>query len=184
MNILIACEFSGRVREAFRKQGHNALSCDLLPSELPGPHYRGDVRKILYKKWDMIIAHPPCTYLCNSGSRWWKGLKHNEQEKAIEFAEMFLQLDCPKICVENPIGILSRKEYLGKPTQIIQPWQYGETECKATCLWLKGVDPLKPTCVMNIRNQTVHKANPSISRWKERSRTFKGIAYAMATQWG
>jgi site-specific DNA-cytosine methylase len=181
MKVIIACEFSGIVRDAFTARGHNARSCDLLPSERPGNHIQGDVLSHLNEGWDLMIAHPPCTHLCVSGARWFKD-KPNKQRWAIDF---FMALaNCPinKICTENPIGIMSTK--WRKPDQIIQPWQFGHGETKATCLWLKNLPLLKPTKVVSGRVPRVHHASPGPDRWKERSRTLPGIAEAMAEQWG
>ena len=186
MKILIACEFSGIVREAFKLRGHDAWSCDLLPTEIPGQHIQGDVLKILGDKWDGMICHPPCKRIAASGARWWKDYP-GEQETAIIFAQ---QLACatwiPLIALENPIGVLSRPwpQGLGKPTQIIQPWQFGHGETKATCLWLKGFKPLIPTNIVEGRAHRVHREPPSPERSKNRSRTFQGIANAMSEQWG
>lgn len=181
MKILIACEFSGIVREAFAARGHDAWSCDLLPTERPGQHIQGDVLGILADGWDMMIAHPPCQYLARSGARWWR-THRAEQAHAIAF---FCQLaDAPigRICIENPIGKMNST--WRKPSQIIQPWQFGHGETKATCLWLTGLPLLQPTDIVAGRVPRVHYAEPGIDRWKERSRTLKGIAKAMAEQWG
>lgn len=180
MKILIACEFSGIVREAFTKLGHDVTSCDLLPSELPGKHYQGDVKDILGNGWDMMIAHPPCTHLAVSGARWFKD-KQKEQGEALEFVKMLLEAKIDKIALENPISIISSK--IRKPDQIIQPWQFGHGETKATCLWLKNLPLLIPTNIVDGRESRVHKMPPSKDRWKERSRTMQGIADAMAQQW-
>lgn len=182
MRILVACEFSGIVRDAFIRKGHEAVSCDLLPSERPGPHIVGNVLDHLHEHWDMMIAFPPCTHLAVSGARWFKN-KQEEQKEAVDF---FLQLAChaliSKVAVENPIGIMSRIHK--KPTQIIQPWQFGHGETKATCLWLKNLPRLMPTKVVEGREARIHKMPPGPDRWKERSRTYAGIAEAMAEQWG
>lgn len=180
MNILIACEFSGIVRDAFIKHGHNAVSCDLLPTEKPGPHIQDDVLKHL-SGWDMMIAHPPCTHLAVSGARWFKD-KVKEQEEALAFVQALLDAPINKICLENPISIISTK--IRRPTQIIQPWQFGHGEVKATCLWLKDLSPLIPTDIVDGRIPRVHHIPPSEDRWKERSRTLLGIADAMSKQWG
>lgn len=181
MRVLIACEFSGIVRDAFAAQGHDAWSCDLLPTERPGQHHQGDVLEFLSReKFDLVIAHPPCTYLAVSGARWWTG-RQEEQRAAIEFARAFDDL-AARVAVENPIGKLSTA--WRKPDQIIQPWQFGHGEVKATCLWLKGLPPLKPTQLVSGRTPRVHHASPGPHRWKERSRTLPGIAEAMADQWG
>lgn len=184
MKVLIACEFSGIVREAFRKQGHDAWSCDLLPTEILGNHIQGDITDVLFglkSDWDLLISFPPCTYLASSGARWWKG-KEYEQEKALRFAQWLGGVDIPKTAVENPIGIMSTK--WRKPNQIIQPWQFGHGETKATCLWLKNLPLLQPTNVVEGRKGRVWKEPPSTDRWKNRSRTYQGIADAMAEQWG
>lgn len=169
MRVLVACEFSGIVRDAFRDLGHDAWSCDLLPTE-----------RALENPWDMIIAHPPCTLLTVAGARWWKG-KEKEQEEAAKFAMAFERY-APKVCTENPIGRLST--VWRKPEQIIQPWQFGHGETKATCLWLKNLPKLVPTKIVEGRTPRVHYASPGPDRWKERSRTLTGIANAMAEQWG
>lgn len=184
MNILIACEFSGIVRDAFIKEGHNAISCDILPSEKIGPHITGDVTNLLKYKWDLIIAHPPCTYLCNSGVCWLKDNKDRQSKmhEAVKFFNMFINADCDKICVENPIP---HKYGVGKTyTQIVQPWQFGHGETKATCLWLKGLPKLVPSNIVEGREQRLHKLPPSKDRSKLRSITYQGIADAMAEQWG
>lgn len=181
--ILIACEFSGIVRDAFAARGHNTWSCDLLFSERAGAHIAGDVRQWLDDSWDMMIAFPPCTHLAVSGARWFKN-KQQEQKDAIAFVEQLWAAPIPKICIENPIGVLSTKSTLGKPAQIIQPWQFGHGETKATCLWLKGLPRLQPTKIVGGRHGRVWRAPPSPDRWKERSRTLWGIADAMAEQWG
>jgi len=181
MKVLIACEFSGIVREAFSKNGHDAWSCDLLPSEIPGQHIQDDVLKHLNEGWDMMIAHPPCTHLAVSGARWFKN-KMNEQNEAIEFFMALADSEIYKLCIENPIGIMST--YYKKPTQIIQPWQFGHGETKATCLWLKGLPKLIPSNIVEGREARIHKMPPSPTRWKERSRTFQGIANAFADSWG
>lgn len=181
MKILVACEFSGIVREAFKSKGHDAWSCDLLPSEVAGSHIQGDVLDILDNGWDMMIAHPPCTHLAVSGARWFK-YKEAEQLEAIEFFMSLVSAPIEKICVENPISIMSTK--YRKPDQIIQPYQFGHGETKATCLWLKNLLPLKPTNIVAGREARIHRMPPTETRWKERSRTFVGIASAMAEQWG
>ena len=181
MKVLVACEYSGVVRDAFAAKGHYAMSCDLLPSETAGPHYQGDIRDILFNTWDLMIAHPPCTHLSVSGARWFKD-KLPEQAEALDFVRLLLEAPIARIALENPISIISSR--IRKPDQIIQPWQYGHGETKATCLWLKGLPPLVPTDVVEGREARVHKMPPSPDRWKERSRTFTGIAAAMADQWG
>ena len=182
MKVLVACEYSGIVRDAFIAKGHDAISCDLLPTEQPGPHYQGAVFDIIDNGFDLMIAHPPCTHLSVSGARWFKD-KLKEQKEALEFVQaLMFTTGIPKICIENPISIIS--SHIRKPDQIIQPWQFGHGETKATCLWLKGLPKLVPTDVVSGREARVHKMPPGLDRWKERSRTFKGIAKAMAEQWG
>lgn len=183
MRVLIACEFSGVVREAFNAySGVYAYSCDLLPPEdgRVDYHYQEDVRNILNFGWDMMIAFPPCTHLAVSGARWFKDKKW-EQEQALEFVQLLMDADIPKIAIENPIGIISTR--IRKPDQIIQPWMFGHGETKATCLWLKNLPKLVPTNIVDGREARVHKMPPSPDRWKERSRTLPGIAAAMAAQW-
>lgn len=179
--ILVACEFSGIVRDAFNKRGHDATSCDLLPSERPGEHYCGNVADILCGGWDLLIGHPPCTHLAVSGARWFVN-KRTEQEAALDFVRLLMAAPIARIAIENPISIISSR--IRKPDQIIQPWQFGHGETKATCLWLKGLPKLKPTNIVSGRLGRVHKLPPSPDRWKERSRTMEGIADAMADQWG
>jgi hypothetical protein len=179
--VLVACEYSGVVRDAFLRSGHDALSCDLLPTETPGAHHQGDVRDVLHDGWDLMIAHPPCTHLAVSGARWFKD-KLAEQAEALDFVRLLLDAPIPRIALENPISIVSSR--IRKPDQIIQPWQYGHGETKATCLWLKNLPKLTPTNIVEGREARVHKMPPSPDRWKERSRTYKGIAAAMAAQWG
>jgi hypothetical protein len=181
MKVLIACEFSGIVRDAFTKKGHYSMSCDFLPSELPGRHYRGNVFDIISDGWDIMIAHPPCTHLDVSGARWFK-YKQKEQKEAIDFFMNLINAPILQIVVENPVSIMST--IYKKPTQIVQPWQHGHGETKATCLWIKGLIPLKPTNIVKGREQRIHKLPPSKDRWKLRSRTYTGIADAMAEQWG
>lgn len=181
MRVLIACEFSGIVRDAFAARGHDAWSCDLLPSERPGQHFQGDVLETLYDDWDLMIAHPPCTYLAVSGARWFKD-RQPEQKAALTFVRRLLLAPIPKIALENPISIISTR--LMKPTQIIQPWWFGHGETKATCLWLKNLPKLTPTNIVPGRSARVHHESPSPQRWKNRSRTLEGIAQAMAEQWG
>lgn len=181
MHILVACEFSGIVRDAFNARGHHAVSCDLLPSETPGPHIEGNVLYHLHPHWDMLIAFPPCTHLAVSGARWFKD-KHFEQLLALEFVRKLLDAPIPRIALENPVGVISTR--IRKPTQTIQPWQFGHGEVKRTCLWLKGLPPLVPTNIVEGREPRVHRMAPSPDRWKERSRTYSGIAEAMAAQWG
>lgn len=181
MNILIACEFSGVVRDAFTAFGHYAVSCDLLPTERPGRHYRGDVLDILKDGWDLMIAHPPCTHLAVSGARWFK-YKQKEQQEALDFVRLLMEAPIHKICLENPISIISTR--IRRPDQIIQPWQFGHGETKATCLWLKNLPALRPTNIVEGRESRVHRMPPSKDRWKLRSITYSGIAEAMAEQWG
>lgn len=181
MNILIACEFSGIVRDAFIKKGHYAISCDILPTEKKGQHYQGDILDIINDGWDLMVAHPPCTHLAVSGARWFK-YKQKEQAESLEFVRKLLNAPIDKIALENPISIISTK--IRKPDQIIQPWQFGHGETKATCLWLKNLPKLKPTNIVSGRENRIHKMPPSKDRWKNRSRTFQGIADAMAEQWG
>lgn len=181
MRVLVACEYSGRVREAFAALGHEAMSCDLLPTDIPGNHYQGDIRDVLYDGWDLMIAHPPCTHLAVSGARWFKD-KLVEQKEALEFVELLLNAPIERIALENPISIISSK--IRKPDQIIQPWQFGHGETKATCLWLKNLPKLIPTDIVEGRKPVVHFASPGPDRWKLRSLTYQGIATAMAAQWG
>ena len=190
MRVLVACEYSGIVRDAFIKKGHFALSCDLLPSERPGPHYQGDIADIINFEYDLMIAHPPCTYLCSSGMHWTtRGLRDSRHtDKAIDFVSFLLAADIPKIAIENPVGVISTR--IRKPEQIIQPYQFGHDASKKTCLWLKNLPILKPTDIIiksQYANQTAsgqNKLPPSETRWKERSKTYSGIADAMADQWG
>ena len=182
MKVLVACEFSGTVRDAFLFRGHDALSCDMLPTERPGPHYQGDVFDIIDDGWDMMIAHPPCTHLAVSGARHFAQKRADgRQQSAVEFFMRLAAADIPRIAIENPISIMSR--VYRKPDQIIQPWQFGHGETKATCLWLKGLPLLTPTNIVPGRDQRIHNMPPSPDRWRERSRTFTGIAEAMAEQW-
>ena len=180
MRVLVACEYSGVVRDAFTRKGHYAMSCDLLDSEVTGNHYKGDVHDVINDGWDLMICHPPCTHLAVSGARWFKD-KIKEQQEALEFVELLFNASIEKICLENPISIISSR--IRKPDQIIQPWQYGHGETKATCLWLKNLPLLKPTDIVDGREARVHKMPPGPDRWKERSRTFRGVAQAMADQW-
>jgi hypothetical protein len=184
MRVLVGCEFSGTVRNAFRAAGHDAYSCDILTAEGGSPfHVMGDVRDILADGWDLAIFHPPCTRLTVAGARWFKG-KEAEQAEAIAFVESLWSAPIPRIAVENPIGVLSTRSTLGKPTQIIQPWQFGHGETKATCFWLRGLPALTPTRIVDGREARVHRMPPGPNRWRERSRTYQGIADAMAAQWG
>lgn len=184
MKVLIACEFSGIVREAFRKRGHDAWSCDLLDSERPGNHIKDNVFKILtQEKWDILIAFPPCTHLAVSGARWFKEKRiDGRQQEAINFFLTLAMAPCELIAIENPIGIMSTE--WRKPDQIVQPWMFGHGETKATCLWLKGLPKLIPTNIVVGRDNRVHREPPSKDRWKNRSRTYPGIAEAMGAQWG
>jgi hypothetical protein len=181
MKILVACEFSGVVRQAFIMQGHEAISCDLEASELPGPHYQGDVMDILLDGWDMMIAFPPCTYLASSGARWWKD-RQTEQHAALEFVQSLMNAPIKRIAIENPIGRISTA--IRRPNQIIQPWWFGHGEVKTTCLWLKNLPPLKATNVVDGRWQKCWRMSETGNRSKERSRTYQGVADAMSTQWG
>jgi site-specific DNA-cytosine methylase len=183
LKVLVACEFSGVVREAFRKLGHDAWSCDLIPSEQGNQyHYKGDVFNILTRQaWDLLIAFPPCTYLCVSGARWFKQ-RQQEQEFAVSFVKRLMKANVDKIAIENPIGVLSTK--IRKPDQIIQPWMFGHGETKSTCLWLKNLPKLKPSNIVEGRETRIHHMPPSPTRGMDRSRTYKGIAEAMAKQWG
>lgn len=188
MKVLIACEFSGIVRDAFIARGHDAMSCDLLPSERPGPHYQGFLEEYFNpaaQDWDLVIAHPPCTHLASSGARWFKEKRESgEQDDAINFFYWIIE-NCSKyskLCIENPIGIMSTK--YRKPDQIIQPWMFGHGETKATCLWLYGLPPLEPTNIVPGRGNKIHKMPGGNNQAKNRSRTFQGIADAMAEQWG
>lgn len=181
MKVLVACEFSGAVRDAFAALGHDAWSCDMLPSETPGQHYEGDARDFLGAGWDLMIAHPPCTHLAVSGALWFKG-KPDEQAHGLGFVLQLANAPIDRIAIENPISILS--SHWRKPDQIIQPHQFGHGEVKATCLWLKNLPKLQPTNQVEGREPRVHHASPGPDRWKERSRTLEGIAAAMAEQWG
>lgn len=181
MRVLIACEYSGTVRDAFIAKGHDAMSCDLLPTDKPGPHYQGDVFDVINDGWDLMIAHPPCTHLAVSGARWFKD-KGTEQEEALDFVRKLMNADVDRICIENPVSIISSR--IRKPDQTIQPWQFGHGETKRTCLWLKGLPKLLPTDIVDGRDQRIWKLPPSPDRWKIRSATFQGIADAMANQWG
>ena len=181
MRVLVACEFSGIVRDAFIAAGHDAVSCDLLDSERKGPHIRGNVIDILDDGWDLMVAHPPCTYLAVSGARWFKD-RPQEQIKALEFVRVLMDAPIPKICIENPVSVISSK--IRKPDQIIQPWMFGHGETKATCLWLKNLPRLMPSYIVKGRTQKVFLTPPGPDRWKIRSRTLTGVAEAMASQWG
>ncbi len=186
MNVLVACEYSGRVRDAFLALGRDAMSCDFLPTEAEGPHYQGSVFDLLSlnnlsSRFDLMIAHPPCTHLAVSGARWWKE-KKDEQRKALMFVRFLMAAPIARIAIENPVSIISTA--IRKPDQIIQPWQFGHGETKDTCLWLKGLPKLLPTNIVDGREARVHRMPPGPNRWKERSRTYLGVAQAMAEQWG
>jgi len=187
MRVLIACEFSGRVRDAFLAKGHDAWSCDLHPTESSGTddramrHLQGDVRYFLEDEWDMMVAHPPCDHLAVCGARWFEN-KRPEQAAALDFVRVLMGAPIPRIAVENPISIISTA--IRKPDQIIQPWQFGHGETKATCLWLKGLPKLVPTNIVAGREPKVHRMKPGPERWRNRSRTYQGVAEAMAAQWG
>lgn len=181
MRVLVACEFSGIVREAFTARGHDAWSCDLVDTEIPGKHIKGDVLDVLSGGWDLMIAHPPCTHLAVSGARYFYR-KKDEQEEALEFVRLLMGADIEKIAIENPVSIISSR--IRKPDQIIQPYQFGHGETKKTCLWLKCLPKIQPTNLVTGRDGRVWKESPSTERWKNRSRTYKGIAEAMAQQWG
>lgn len=192
MRVLVACEYSGVVRDAFIAAGHEAMSCDLLPTDSPGPHFEGDVRDVLDYPWDLMIAHPPCTHLSVSGSRYFEAKRlDGRQQAGASFVLMLAKAEIPRIAIENPVGVLST--LWRKPDQTIQPWHYGHAEAKATCLWLKNLPPLMPTDILSKPergywdNQTASGQNnlgPSLDRWKIRSATYSGIAAAMAQQWG
>lgn len=196
MKVLVACEYSGRVRDAFLALGHEALSCDLLPSDSPGPHYEGDVKDVLYEGWDLLIAHPPCTYLSVSGMHWTKrGLRDPKlTEDALDFVRLLMQAPILRKCIENPVSVISSR--IRKPDQIIHPYQFGHDASKKTCLWLENLPKLIPTQLIEPRvvngkmrwgNQTdsgQNKLAPSKDRWKVRSETYLGLAQAMAQQWG
>jgi site-specific DNA-cytosine methylase len=183
MRVLVACEYSGAVRDAFIAAGHDAISCDILPTEVPGPHYQGDVRDILGDGWDLMVAHPPCTHLSVSGARHFAAKRATGvQAQALDFVRLLMAAPVPRICIENPVSIIS--SHIVPATQTVQPWMFGHGEVKATCLWLLNLPPLEPTQVVEGREPRVHMMPPSPDRWKERSRTLPGIAAAMAAQWG
>ena len=191
MKVLIACEYSGRVRDEFIKLGHEAMSCDLLPTDAAGPHYQGDVRDVLDYPWDMMIAHPPCTDLAVSGAAWFaKKRMAGQQQASASFFMMLAKADIPQIVIENPVCVMS--SLWRKPDQTIQPWMFGHMEQKATCLWLKNTPPLAPTNIVKDemmllpknQRERLHYLPPSADRWKLRSETYLGIAQAMASQWG
>jgi len=203
MKILVACEFSGTVRDAFIKNGHDAMSCDLEPTEVPGPHYQGNVMDVIDQNWDLMIAFPPCTYLTLTGNKWFKPefsnrfpTRNQDRKNAIKFFMDLVNLPIPKIAIENPIGVMS--SFYRTPDQIIQPWEYGHKTTKATCLWLKGLPMLRPTNIVDKGEVVISKSGNRMSRWyyetsklpikggiraKARSVTFQGIADAMANQW-
>lgn len=181
MNVLIACEFSGIVRDAFIESGHDAVSCDLLPTERPGPHIRGDVLTVLGGGWDMMLAFPPCTHLCASGNRWHAGT--SQRDEALQLVRALLDAPIPRIALENPVGAINSR--IRRPDMILQPWQYGHRETKATCLWLKGLPVLMAGDVWaGPYEARVHRMGQRRDRWKDRSRTLPGVAAAMAAQWG
>ena len=183
MRVAVICEFSGIVRDAFNKYGHCAISFDLLPSELPGNHVQIDINTLpvdYWKQFDLAICHPPCTHLAVSGARWFK-YKQKEQVEALDFVRYLMSLPIHRIALENPISVIAKQ--ICRPNQIIQPWQFGHGENKATCLWLKNLRRLIPTDIVKGREARVHKMPPSENRWKDRSRTYRGIAEAMAKQW-
>ena len=193
LRVLVACEYSGAVRDSFIALGHDAISCDLLPTDAPGPHRTGDVAELLSQQWDILIAFPPCTYLCSSGMHWTvRGLRDPKlTEDALEFVRSLMGANVPHIALENPVGAISTR--IRKPDCVVHPWQYGHPESKTTCLWLKNLPALNPTNILQKpesgrwENQTPsgqNKLAPSKDRWKERSKTYKGIAQAMAEQWG
>ena len=191
MKVLVACEFSGRVRDAFIKQGHDAISCDLLPTEQPGPHIQGDVLEILDNGWDLMIAHPPCTHLACSGARWFEQKrKDGRMQQGIDLFMSFVKESIPKWAIENPVGIMST-EYR-KPDQIIQPWQFGHRAQKTTCLWLQGLPLLRPTHIVDKGEFITYKSGKKMPKWYAelrnnghmRSKFWQGIANAMADQWG
>lgn len=201
MKVLIACESSGVERDAFLAVGHDAISCDLLPTEAPGPHYQGDVRDLMADPWDLVIAHPPCTYLANSGVRWLYesdgSMNLDRWDAMVEGAELFASMfdsNTPRLCVENPVqhGWAVEWHGKGKASQTVQPWQFGHPETKRTCYWLRGLPRLLPTedvsaqmaLLPKSESNRVHYASPGADRWRIRSRSFEGIAAAMADQWG
>jgi hypothetical protein len=186
MRVLVACEFSGAVRDAFKARGHDAWSCDVLPTERPGQHHQGDVLAFIRStpRWDLMVAHPPCTYLCNSGVRWLyeRPGRLQSMREAAAFFDALYNAPVDGICIENPIP--HKHANLRPYTQVIQPWQFGHGETKATCLWLRGLPPLRPTRVVRGRAGKIHSMPPGPNRGRERSRTYPGIARAMANQWG
>lgn len=181
MKVAVLCEYSGVVRDAFRARGHDAISCDMLPTEASGPHIQGDLREHDWSGFDLVIAHPPCTHLAVSGAAWFK-YKQAEQAEALEFVRWIMALPVPRLALENPVSIISTR--IRKPDQIIQPWMFGHGETKATCLWLRGLPKLVPANIVEGREQRLHRLPPSPNRWKLRSKTYQGVADAMADQWG
>ena len=190
MKVLIACEYSGAVRDAFLAAGHEAMSCDLLPTDVPGPHYQGDVFNIINDGWDMVIAFPPCTHLAVSGAKHFAAKRADgRQQEGIDFFNLFTNLNVKRVCIENPIGIMSK--LYRKPDQIIQPWMFGDKAQKSTCLWLKGLPLLVPTDIVDKGEFYISPSGKKLPKWysdnksaKVRSKTFQGIANAMADQWG
>jgi hypothetical protein len=202
MRVLIACEFSGTVRDAFIKGGHEAMSCDLEPTSVPGPHYQGNVMDIINDGWDLMIAHPPCTYLTVTGNKWFKPeyadrfpTRHQDRENAADFFMALANANIPKIAIENPIGVMSTR--YKKPNQVVHPWQFGHEASKSTCLWLKGLPNLNPTNIVSKGEFITYKSGKRMTKWyadaaslspkeraKVRNTTFQGIADAMAAQWG
>lgn len=179
--VLVACEFSGVVRDAFRAAGHDAMSCDIEPSERPGPHYQGDVRDVLADGWDLMVAHPPCRFLAVSGARWFAG-RRAEQAAALAFVRELLAAPIPRIALENPVSVISSA--VRRPDQTLQPWEHGHGEVKRTCLWLVNLPRLAPSAIVAGREARVHRMAPGPERSRERSRTYQGVAAAMAAQWG
>tara|TARA_R110002012_G_scaffold101676_3_gene241004 strand:+ start:1609 stop:2214 length:606 start_codon:yes stop_codon:yes gene_type:complete len=183
MRVLVACEYSGRVRDAFRRRGHDAMSCDLLPTEVEGPHYLGPVEDVLNDGWDLMVAHPPCTDLAVSGcAHFAKKYADGRVDRALDFVRLLMAAPIERWCIENPVSLISSR--ICKPDQIIQPWEFGHGECKATCFWLKNLPKLRPTKHVPGREERILAMGPSPNRWKERSRTFQGVADAMGGQWG
>jgi len=183
VKVLVACEYSGRVRDAFLRRGHDAMSCDLLPTEVPGPHYQGPVEDVLADGWDLMVAHPPCTHLAVSGSRHFaRKIADGSQAAALDFVRLLMAAPVDRWAIENPVSIISSA--IRPPDQIIQPWEYGHGEVKATCLWLKNLPRLRATDCVEGREERIRLMPPSPNRWKERSRTFEGVAEAMGDQWG
>lgn len=191
MKVLVGCEFSGTVRDAFLRRGHDAISCDLLPSDSPGPHYQGDISDIINDNWDLVVFHPPCTHLAVSGARWFKD-KQVEQKEALDFVRLLMSADIPKIAIENPVSIIST--HIRKPDQIVQPYMFGDPHTKTTCLWLKNLPLLQPTNIVSKGKRHITKSGKSLPEWYNlppsedraeiRSKTFEGFARAMSEQWG